>query len=129
VEFFRQIEHKLSRTDLHQLFRLDNLESWTEHLIALADPVGNQLEVGGIWEELTLERQKIGDGLRFSLRECPYALAWTLTVNSAKPGTLFIHLTLNRQVLCSEFESEVIEFADGLVQLADELVSASLVNV
>ena len=44
-----------------------------------------------------VERQLIKGGVRFSLPECPNALAWTITTGfEPAPDKVIIHCTINR---------------------------------
>ena len=77
-------------------------------------------KIGSLWGEFTLARQEIKGGLRFSLLECPNALAWTITTGfEPAPNSIIVHLTINRTEKDEDFLEEIDDFLDdqsGLLQ-------------
>lgn len=72
------------------------------------------LKVGCLWGEFTLRRDKIKGGIRYSMLECPNALAWTITTGYPPAREkVVIHLTINREKKKKEFVDEINEFLDG----------------
>jgi hypothetical protein len=126
MEFFRTLNIALSPESIEENINLSNLESWSNNLFPIADVFSDSANIGGIWGEFTLELQKINGGLRFSLKECPNALTFTLT--SGHPPNaegMVVHLTVNRVTICSEFENEIIDFLDDMVE---QISNVSLTN-
>jgi hypothetical protein len=64
-------------------------------------------EIDCLWGQFAVHREHIRDGLRFTLPDCPNALAWTTTV--APDGTL-IHCTINRSEQDSDFIASIEDF-------------------
>lgn len=55
--------------------------------------------IGGMWGEFTLRRDHIMGGARFSMLDCPNALAWTFTTGYPPDrDKLVVHLTINREI-------------------------------
>ena len=75
-------------------------------------------EIYCLWGQFAVNRERIRDGLRFTLPGCPNALAWTIT--AAPEGTL-IHCTINRSEHAPDFVASIKEFvadwAQGLQRL------------
>jgi hypothetical protein len=75
-------------------------------------------EIYCLWGQFAVNRERIRDGLRFTLPGCPNALAWTIT--AATDGTL-IHCTINRSEHDPEFidsiEDFVADWSTGLNRL------------
>jgi hypothetical protein len=113
MEFFRIIETSTTQEQITELLVLKNLETISSQLILIAEPQENQVEIGSLWGEFTLSRDEIKGGLRFSLKECPNALTWTITTGyPPAPEGIVIYLTVNRKELEQEFIEEIEAFLD-----------------
>ncbi|KAA6184256.1 hypothetical protein F2Q65_13170 [Thiohalocapsa marina] len=73
-----------------------------------------------LWGHFLVRREPIQSGLRFTLPNCPNALAWTLT---AEPDGVLIHCTINRPTHEPDFiqsiETFVEEWRQGLEMMGD----------
>lgn len=79
MEFFKIIERKTTEKQIQESLTLSTLDKMTHLLFIIGDQNERQAEIGGLWGEFTLTRSEIKGGLRFALKECPNALAWTIT--------------------------------------------------
>lgn len=70
-------------------------------------------EIYCLWGQFAVHRERIRDGLRFTLPGCPNALAWTIT--AAPEGTL-IHCTINRSEHDPDFIESIEEFVADWAQ-------------
>lgn len=123
MEFFRIIDQQQCESGIRTLLSLSELEDWCGYLVNIGSTSADRSDVGGIWGEFTLERHEIEGGLRFNLKECPNALAWTVTTGyQPAPNGVVIHLTLNRTTICNEFMLEVTEFIDDLQDRLSEMM-------
>lgn len=67
-----------------------------------------------LWGEFRVQRECINGGVRFTLPECPNALAWTLTTgHPPAPDALILHLTINRPVHDPDFVESLEWFAEA----------------
>jgi len=124
MEFFRIIEISTTQEQITELLVLKNLEAISSQLFLIAEPQGDQVEIGSLWGEFTLCRDEIKGGLRFSLKECPNALTWTITTGyPPAPEGIVIYLTVNRKELEQEFIEEIEEFLDDQVYCIKGLFS------
>ncbi len=114
MEFFRIIDIKSSEQELKDKLSLQNLEDFC----LSSFPLNNGTEVckiGGMWCEFTLRRDEIMGGVRFSMLDCPNALAWTITTGYPPArDKVVIHLTINRERKQDEFIDEIKEFLSDL---------------
>ena len=111
MEFFRIIKVKSTENDIQDNLTLENLEVISTELFIIGDQNKDEAEIGGIWGEFTLTRSIIKGGIRFALKECPNALAWTITTGyPPDPKALIVHLTINRQQKEEEFIEEIEDF-------------------
>ena len=111
MEFFEIAKVKTREESLQKHLTLSALENFSNEIFPLEEPVGDEVEIGGIWGEFTLKRTVIKGGLRFSLVECPNALCWTVTTGyPPERNSIVIHLTINRKRKLPEFITEIHEF-------------------
>ncbi|MFW6258304.1 MAG: hypothetical protein ACOC26_02280 [Halochromatium sp.] len=73
-------------------------------------------EVYCLWGQFRVRRERIRDGVRFTLPGCPNALAWTIT---ATPEGTLIHCTINRCEHEPDFIESIEEFIADWVQGLD----------
>jgi hypothetical protein len=67
-----------------------------------------------LWGEFRVRRESINGGVRFSLPDCPNALAWTVTTgHPPDPDAVVLHLTINRQEHDPDFIESLAFFADS----------------
>ena len=110
MEFFKIVDIQTSEKEIQEKLTLGNLESFCESIFPL-EQGEEQCLIGGMWGEFILRRDHIMGGARFSMLDCPNALAWTFT--SGYPPArdkLVVHLTINRERKQEEFVEEIHQF-------------------
>ncbi|MCB0372920.1 MAG: hypothetical protein KDD31_07930 [Muricauda sp.] len=113
MEFFRIVQVQTDESTIQNQLTLANLDSMSNEIFIIGDQTDTEANIGGIWGEFTLTRNRIRGGIRFALVECPNALAWTLTAGfEPDPESLVVHLTINRQQKSQSFLEEVEDFLD-----------------
>ena len=114
MEFFKVVDIRATEQELKNKLKLQDLESFCESIFPLSD--GNEIcSIGGMWGDFTLRRDEIMGGVRFSMLDCPNALAWTVTTGYPPArDRLVIHLTINRERKQEEFIDEITQFMDDL---------------
>ena len=114
MEFFKIVDVRTTEKAIHEKLMLGNLEEFCESIFPLEDHPEVCL-TGGMWGEFTIRRDEIMGGLRFSMLNCPNALAWTITTGypPAREKAV-IHLTLNRERKQHEFVEEIHLFLEDL---------------
>ena len=113
MEFYRSLATKTQESFIHQELTIANLEVISNELFVIGDQYDSEANIGGIWGEFTLIRTLIKGGVRFALKECPNALAWTITTGlPPNPDVIVVHLTINRQNQKPDFIEEINEFLD-----------------
>ena len=111
MEFFRTINIQTDEQKIKNTFDLNSLELMSSQLFLLEPLSNSRAEIGSLWGEFTLTRQEIKGGLRFSLLECPNALAWTITTGyEPAPDSIIVHLTINRTEKGHDFLEEIEDF-------------------
>ena len=113
MEFFRIINTHIDEQHIKNTCDFNSLELMSSQLFLLDSLSDSSAKIGSLWGEFTLTRQEIKGGLRFSLLECPNALAWTITTGyKPAPNSVIVHLTINRTEKDQEFLEEIEEFLD-----------------
>ena len=114
MEFFEIIDIQVSEQVIQEKIRLEKLESFCESIFPLEE--GQDVcQIGGMWGEFLLRRDAIMGGVRFSMLDCPNALAWTITTGYPPAReNLVIHLTINRERKQDEFVQEIRLFLEDL---------------
>lgn len=112
MEYFRILEVNATEDVLKEKLTLQTLENFCLSIFPLDD--GAEIcKIGGMWGEFTLRRDEIMGGVRFSMLDCPNALAWTITTGYPPAREkVVIHLTINRQRKQTEFVEEIEAFLD-----------------
>ena len=113
MEFFRIVDIAINETEIQEKIQNHILSDIYSDIIVL-DANLELVKIGCIWGDFTLRRDKIKGGIRYSMLECPNALAWTIT--SGYPPArdkVVLHLTINRENKKKEFVDEINEFLDG----------------
>ena len=117
MEFFRTINSKTDENGIKKTLGIEHLALMSSQLFLL-QPISDYLaEIGSLWGEFTLTRQEIKGGLRFSLLECPNALAWTITTGyEPAPESIIVHLTINRTEKDDGFLEQIKDFLESQVK-------------
>jgi len=110
------VDVQTTEKTLQEKLKLQSLENFCETVFPL-DERNEVCSIGGMWGEFTLRRDEIMGGVRFSMLDCPNALAWTVTTGYPPVREkVIIHLTLNRERKPEEFVEELNLFLEDLDQ-------------
>ena len=114
MEYFKIVDVSTSEKEIQQKLSLANLENFCESIFA--QNKGEELcSIGGMWGDFTLRRDQIMGGVRFSMLDCPNALAWTVTTGYPPAREkVVVHLTINRERKQEEFVEEINLFLEDL---------------
>lgn len=114
MEFFKIVDVRTTSKAIQENLTLGNLEEFCESIFPLEDNPEVCL-TGGMWGEFTVRRDEIMGGVRFSMLNCPNALAWTITTGYPPAREkVVIHLTINREKKQEEFVEEIQLFLEDL---------------
>jgi hypothetical protein len=114
MEFFKVVDVHITEETIQEKLTLGNLEEFCESIFPL-DEHPDVCLTGGMWGEFTVRRDPIMGGVRFSMLNCPNALAWTITTGyPPSREKVVIHLTINRERKQEEFVEEIHQFLEDL---------------
>jgi len=115
MEFFRIINTRTSETAIQNEINTNSIPEINPDIIIL-DGNEEQFQIGSLWGEFTIRRDNIKGGIRFSMLDCPNALAWTITTGyPPEREKTILHLTINRTQKPPEFIEEIEEFLESWV--------------
>jgi hypothetical protein len=114
MEFFRQCDTWLDVGSLQQRLPIAALADCCASIDRVISVEGDSGEIYCLWGQFRVNREKIRDGLRFTLPGCPNALAWTLTLQREEGGNALIrvHCTINQQSHDPDFIESIELFVD-----------------
>jgi len=121
MEFFKIVNASVTEEVIHGKIVLEDIELISNHLFKLDKTSNEELPIGSLWGEFTLLRQVIKGGIRYSLKECPNALTWTITTGyPPKRDAIVLHLTINRIRKDKVFIEEINEFLDDHANMLEK---------
>ncbi|MBT8439049.1 MAG: hypothetical protein KJO91_04920 [Gammaproteobacteria bacterium] len=126
MEFFNQVHNPgLDIAHLKKILTINNLADLCAS-ISVITPV-NEIkgEIYCIWGAFYVKREELRYGVRFSLLNCPHALAWTVTFDEAGQN-IIIHCTIDKIETDADFVESIHEFvSDWSNGIANALQCAS----
>jgi len=112
MEFFRIIDKQATEQIIQDKIHPQSLEDFTESMLFIEN--GNDDFQGlTLWGEFLISYDKIKGGVRFTLKDCPNGLSWTITTGfPPERNKIVLHSTINRTQKPEEFLEEIKEFMD-----------------
>jgi len=113
MEFFRTIDIRSNQSEIQEKINFETIPEIYPDMLVL-EGENDLYQIGSFWGEFLLHRDKIMGGVRFSMLDCPNAIAWTITTGyPPERNKIIIHLTLNRLEKPREFLLEINDLLDG----------------
>jgi len=122
MEFFQEVYRAdIDKINLKNLLTISNLADLCASINTIISENGNDGIIYCIWGEFNVRREEIRNGVRFSLLNCPHALAWTITLDETN-NNIVIHCTIDKKEQDPDFVDSIHEFvADWSSGLAETL--------
>ena len=112
MEFFRIIDKQVTEQIIQDKIHPKSLEDFTESMLFNEDS-NNDFQGLTLWGEFLISHDKIKGGVRFTLKDCPNGLSWTITTGfPPERNKIVLHSTINRTQKPEEFLEEIKEFMD-----------------
>lgn len=113
MEFFKIIDKQVTETQIQELVHPASLEEYTESMFVLETISQSEFLGVTLWGEFQISYHKIKGGVRFTLLDCPNALAWTITTGyPPERKKVVLHATINRTQKPESFLEEIHEFME-----------------
>jgi hypothetical protein len=115
MEFFRTLAAACTAEKLQQGLTIGRLAQHCAEIDSVLSAAGEKGEIYCLWGQFRVHREVINGGVRFTLPDCPNALAWSVTTGlPPSPGSLVIHCTINRREHEPDFIESIEIFVDAL---------------
>jgi len=112
MEFFRIIDKQVTEQVIQGKIHPQSVEDFTESMLFIEDN-NNDFQGLTLWGEFLISYDKIKGGIRFTLKDCPNGLSWTITTGfPPERNKIILHSTINRTQKPEEFLEEIKEFMD-----------------
>ncbi len=110
MEFFEELEKPdINIDDLKNLLTINKLPTLCKSIDTVISNKGNEGEIYCLWGLFNIRREVIKYGIRFTLLNCPHALAWTITINNQNKN-IIIHCTIDKKEQEEEFIDSINQF-------------------
>ncbi|MGA7801300.1 MAG: hypothetical protein WCC36_10865 [Gammaproteobacteria bacterium] len=114
MEFFALARRRSHEQELRDKLTVASLPNWC----GLIDAAWNARQDSGtvycLWGEFHVRREPVRGGVRFTLPDCPNAVAWTVTAGlPPTPDMVVIHCTINRPEHAPEFVESLQDFVSA----------------
>ncbi len=93
MEFYADTQLRMSAADIQRHVRIASLPEWCASIERVLDYENDRGRVLGVWGEMPLRRELIGEGVRFSMPASPCALQWTVSSPHGN-GHALVHATI-----------------------------------
>jgi len=112
MEFFRIIDKQVTEQIIQDKIYPQSLEDFTESMLFI-EYSNHDFQGLTLWGEFLISYDKIKGGVRFTLKDCPNGLSWTITTGfPLERNKIVLHSTINRTQKPEEFLEEIKEFMD-----------------
>jgi len=112
MEFFQKVySPNFDAKHLKNLLTLNSLPKLCASISEVAVHDDNNVDIYCVWGEFNVRREEIRYGVRFSLLNCPHALAWTITFNQENQN-IIIHCTIDKTEQDSDFVESIHDFVE-----------------
>lgn len=114
MEFFREIRSGHDAAALQGMLTIATLAHFCAQIDRVLAHEGDQGEIYCLWGGFRVHRECINGGVRFTLPDCPNALAWTITTGLPPcPDLTVVHCTINRHWHEPDFIESIESFIDA----------------
>ncbi|HHH45269.1 MAG TPA: hypothetical protein ENK49_14140 [Gammaproteobacteria bacterium] len=110
MEFFHEVGVSgLEVAELKRLLTMENLPALCSSIQTVTCSGDGTGDIYCVWGAFDVRREEIRYGVRFSLLNCPHALAWTVTWHE-NDQRIVIHCTIDEQEQDEMFVDSIHEF-------------------
>ena len=110
MEFFGKIETTdIDASFLKQALTISALPQYCSSIDTVNLDHNDKGEIYCLWGQFDIKRDCLKHGIRFSLLNCPHALAWTVTHDQNRQEVI-IHCTIDKQDEDKDFVESIGQF-------------------
>lgn len=124
MEFFAEIKNQnIGIEALAERLTIANLPAHCASISTVLSNQGDSGEIYCIWGQFAVSRERIKNGVRFALLNCPHAFVWTTACHNDGRDVV-IHCTIDKQHEDPDFVESIQQFvADWESGLKNALAS------
>jgi len=117
MEFFAEIENKsVSAEHVYEQVTIDRLPELCASIDSVVSIQSQRVgEIYCVWGQFQVSREKIRNGVRLALLNCPHALAWTVAAKKEE-GVVVVHCTIDDKQAEIEFIETIKQFVSDWAQ-------------
>ncbi len=113
MEFFQEVPSLSCDVDcLKKLLTINSLTKLCASISDITIRKENEADIYCIWGAFNVSREELRCGVRFSLLNCPHALAWTITLNKVNQN-IIIHCTIDKTEQEPDFVESINDFVEN----------------
>jgi len=110
MEFFQKVQYQYCDVNkLKKSLAINNISKLCSSISDVTAHSENEADIYCIWGAFNVRREEIRYGVRFSLLNCPHALAWTITLDEVNQQ-IIIHCTIDKTEQDSDFVESIHVF-------------------
>lgn len=110
MEFYKYIDASDHTVDeLKESLSIANMPELCESINNVISDRQTEGDIYCLWGQFIVRRDEIKYGIRFSLLNCPHALAWTITLNE-QSQKIAIHCTIDKENEDRDFIDSIDDF-------------------
>lgn len=110
MEFYRYIDASNYTVEvLKEVLSIANMPELCESINNVISDRQTEGDIYCLWGQFSVRRDEIKYGIRFSLLNCPHALAWTVTLNQ-QSNKMVIHCTIDKENEDRDFTDSIEDF-------------------
>jgi len=117
MEFFAEIDcQAVSAERLYELVtiaHLPDLCASIDSVVSIQSPEYG--EIYCVWGQFQVSRERIRNGVRLALLNCPHALAWSIAAKE-KETSVVVHCTIDDKKAEAEFVESIEHFVNDWMQ-------------
>jgi len=110
MEFFQEVKlENIDIVNLKKWLTVSSLPNFCDSIETVLSEHNQEGEIYCVWGQFNIRRDVIKYGVRFSLLNCPHALAWTVTCNEQE-NVIVIHCTIDKKEEDEDFVQSIHQF-------------------
>jgi hypothetical protein len=117
MEFFAEIESQaVSAERVYELVTIARLPELCASIDSVVSIQSQDIgEIYCVWGQFQVSRERIRNGVRVALLNCPHALAWTVAAKK-EGAVVVVHCTIDDKKAESEFVESIEQFVSDWAQ-------------
>jgi hypothetical protein len=113
MEFFANTIISATAEELQRRLTIGELSYWCASIEKVMSDAQSSGEIYCVWGTFIANRERMQNGVRFTLPDCPNALQWTVTTgHQPNPQHTVIHATINRTKQDQDFVDSLQQFVN-----------------